>query len=227
MRSQLRHDEVLANAHPAPQGRLKPIVNLISGDQVGSLFQTRDKFEERVSFGPMAATGLAENPAKWTSQKVECLGRHLEQVKASAAPVLLPVPMAALAHSNTALSCDAAVRRTNLCHQEIILELADAAFAGDRIDHLNRVAHLRRHGFNVGIDMRKSCTAPLEGALRILVDYIRIDADMIATEPALESVLLVAKEASITVIAENASWRDGDYLGEMGICAAISPRSDA
>jgi EAL domain-containing protein (putative c-di-GMP-specific phosphodiesterase class I) len=167
------------------------------------------------------------NPAKWLSDQLVRVASATHGQSIGHRPILVPAPLAALAHSNTAVACDAAIRRTSLCQQEICLEFADAAFAGGVTDYVSRVGLLRRHGFRIAIDMRRSWQTPMNDALRLLVDTIRIDARAIDTNPDLVEIVEVADASGILIVAEHAHWRDGEYLADLGIHAASRPKADA
>ena len=104
--------------------------------------------------------------------------------------------------------------------------VALTAFAGDPADCTSRVAHLRRHGFRVSVDMRKSWATPLAEGMRLLIDTLRVDARKLDCED-LADTCEAAASAGILVIAENANWRDADELAGLGISAGIRLRADA
>lgn len=212
---------------PAEKMRLTPVLSLLDGDTHGLLSEAVEEFEERVSFGPAAKPSETPDPAEWLATQLERLARLLADRKNDDRPVIVAAPLTALAHSNTALAADAAIRRTEVCHQEICLEFGDAAFAGDPADVIQRVANLKRRGFRVGVDMRKSCTSPLGDGLRLLLDTLRIDASQLDTDQNLRETVEAARATGVFVIAENAKWRDGDYLESLGVLGATRPLTDA
>lgn len=206
--------------------RFLPVVHLLAGDSLGMAAEEAVEFEERVSFGP--ATVMAEtDPAKWLAERLVRVASAACADGAMARPILVPAPMAALTNVNTAVACDAAVRRTTMCQQEFCLMFSDAAFAADAADSTSRVARLRKAGFRVGIDMRRSWHCALSDGLRLLIDTIRVDADALETSADLQETVMVARESGILVVADNASWRDGDFLEDTGVAGAIAPRTDA
>lgn len=215
-----------SRAEPA-RVRLVPVVHLLAGDMLGMVAEEAVEFEERVSFGPVTGVSADADPAKWLAER---LGRVASAAWADAAtgrPILVPAPMAALAHANTAVACDAAVRRTTMCQQEFCLMFSDTAFAAESVDCTSRVARLRKAGFRVGIDMRNSWHTPLTEGLRLMIDTIRIDADALETSADLQETVMIARECGILIVADNASWRDGDFLEGTGVSGAIAPRTDA
>ena len=153
-------------------------------------------------------------------------GGYAHEFRHDHRPIIVPSPVAALSNPDTALACDMRVRRTSLCQQEFCLEFTDTAFAGDAADCTSRIAHLRRHGFRVSVDMRKSWQTPIAEGMRLLIDTLRVDARKLDDDD-LADACEVAAAAGIMVIAEHASWRDAENFARLGISAAIKPRTDA
>jgi hypothetical protein len=75
--------------------------------------------------------------------------------------------------------------------------------------------------------MRRSWQTPLNDALRLLIDTIRVDARALETNGDLLDLVEVADASGILIVAENAHWRDGEYLANIGVHAATRPRTDA
>jgi len=207
--------------------RLVPVVHLLAGDMLGMAAEEAMEFEERVRFGPVTASAADTDPAKWLADRLSRVASAVWAEGATGRPILVPAPLAALANVNTAVACDAAVRRTTMCQQEFCLMFSDAAFAGETVDCTSRVARLRKAGFRVGIDMRQSWHTTLSEGLRLMIDTIRIDADALETSPDLQDVVMIARESGILVVADNANWRDGEFLEETGVAGAIAPRTDS
>ena len=212
---------------PPPAFRFHSVVHLLSGDSLGQVCESPLTFEERVVFGPRTQPTEVANPAKWLSEQLTRIASATHGQPASLRPILVPAPVTSLAHANTAVACDAAIRRTSLCQQEVCLEFSDSAFAGGVSDYVSRVGHLRRHGFRIAIDMRRSWQTPLNDALRLLIDTIRVDARALETNAELLDLVEVADASGILIVAENAHWRDGEYLANIGVHAATRPRADA
>ena len=227
MRPFPRPNTRLMRTSPAPAVRFKPVMHLLGGDSLGLVADEPVEFEERVSFGPAANDSDAASPAKWMAGRLERVASAACAQEMPHRPILVAAPMAGLADPDTAVACDAAVRRTILCQQEFCLMFSDAAFAGDPADSTSRIARFRRAGFRVGVDMRHSWQAPLSESFRILIDTIRVDADALEASNDLCTVTQVAKSAGILVVADHASWRDGDYLSELGVAGAVAPQTDA
>ncbi len=207
--------------------RFRGVVQLSDGACLGAEAEAQRTFDERVAFGPAASQQPVADPAKWLAGQIRTTAQAASGCAMTRRPILVAAPVAALAHSNTPVACDAAVRQTPLAAQEVCLMFPDTAFAGDAADSTSRIARLRRLGFRAGIDMRKSWQTALNDGLRLLIDMIRIDARLIDGDRNLEDMALAARAAGILVIADHACWRDAGHLGRLGVTAAVSPRSDA
>ncbi|MFN4025581.1 MAG: EAL domain-containing protein [Hyphomonas sp.] len=207
--------------------RFQPVVHLLAGDMLGVAVEEMVEFEERVSFGPVTGKTASMDPAAWLAERLVRVASAIWADGAQGRPILVPAPMAALVDQNTAVACDAAVRRTTLCQQEFCLVFSDAAFSAEDVDSTSRVARLRKHGFRVGIDMRRSWQTGLSDSMRLMIDTIRVDAGEIEQSAELQEIVAVARSAGILVVADNANWRDGSHLGSTGIDGAVAPRCDA
>lgn len=226
MRPFPRPNTSLVQKTQAPAVRFKPVVHLLGGDSLGLVADEPVEFEERVSFGP-ATVARNSTAAEWMAGRLERVASAACSQEIGQRPILVAAPMAGLSDPNTALACDAAVRRTVLCQQEFCLMFTDSAFSGDPADSTARVARLRRAGFRVGVDMRHSWQSPMTDGFRILIDTIRIDAEMLEESAELSELTQLAKAAGILVVADHASWRDGAYLSELGVAGAVAPSADA
>lgn len=207
--------------------RFKPVMHLVYGDCLGLVAEEPAEFEEGVSFGPAASGRPAPGAAEWMAGRLERIASAACAQDMAHRPILVAAPLASLSDPDTALACDAAIRRTILCQQEFCLMFTDAAFAGDPADGTARIARLRKAGFRVGIDMRRSWQTPLSESFRILIDTVRIDAEALETSEALCETVHAARSCGILVVADRASWRDGDYLGHAGVDGAVGPQADA
>lgn len=223
---ELLQTKVVAHSGQKVHLRFHPVMHLLDGTSYGAVCEMSKTFEERVSFGPAAHSAPGPNPAKWLCERLSEVASAAHTFDSRLRPIIVPAPLAALSHANTAVGCDATIRRTSLCQQEICLEFEDTAFAGCKADIVNRVAHFRRHGFRVSIDMRKSWQTPLSEALRLLIDSIRVDARDLEVDDELLDICEMASAAGILVIAENANWRDGEFLTRCGINAGVQIRAD-
>ena len=70
------------------------------------------------------------------------------------------------------------------------------------------------------------CT-PLDPRLRLLLDCVRVDAAKLWTEADLLNRVEAARACGMAVIAENARYRDGEKLADVGIELARAPKVDA
>lgn len=210
--------------------RLIPVMHIQTGETVTLFAETDKRFEERAVFGsasPVAeSAGADASPAHWLADYIEDVAEQAH-CRTLERPVIVGAPIAALSHPDVAAACDAAIRRTRLCPQEICIEVFDAELALPGQDARKGIEALRQVGFRVSLNATRSCEAPLSSALRLLLDNIRIDARHLAYEPKLEQRVEAAHASGMSVIAENASWRDGDYLASMGIEYALRPKTDA
>ena len=227
MRAFPRPNMSLLQPARAPAVRFKPVMHLLGGDSLGLVADEPTEFEERAAFGPVANDNETPGPAKWMAGRLERIASAASAQELPHRPILVAAPMAGLSDPDTAMACDAAMRRTILCQQEFCLMFTDAAFAGDPADSTARVARLRRAGFRVGIDMRRSWQTPLSESFRILIDTIRVDADALEASNELCDAVYAANSGGILVVADHASWRDGDYLNDLGVAGAVAPQTDA
>ena len=223
-------DHQVAPSQPVPvRNRLLPVMHLETGDAVLLFAESEKRFEERAVFGRAAlAAECSEvaSPAQWMAEKVEEVANDAHY-RTTERPVIVPIPMVALIHPDTAMACDAAVARTKLCPQEVCLEVEDAALALPSAQNAqDGIEALRRCGFRVSLNSTRSWQAPLSYSLRVLLDSMRVDARKIETDPELEDRIDAAACAGMLVIAENAYWRDSDYLNSLGIEYGVRMRAD-
>lgn len=223
-------------ANPRPQtataterSRLLPVMHLTSGEAVILFAETEKRFEERAVFGPAVRTAecsVPATPAEWLATRIEAVANDAHN-RTVERPVIVPMPLAALIHPDTAMACDAAIARTRLCPQEICLEIEDAVLslpAGESAQ--SRIEALRRRGFRVSLNASRSWQSPLSQSLRLLLDSLRVDARKIDDEPELQARIEAAAYSGMSVIAENAKWRDCDYLADIGVEYGFRMRAD-
>ena len=211
---------------PAPIVRFEPVLDLATGDALGMAAELPFCFEDGATFGPAHTRKAEANSARWMADRLGDVASVAHDFRQDHRPIIVPAPVAALANPDTALACDARVRRSTFCQQEFCLEFTDTAFAGDPVDCTNRVAHLRRHGFRVSVDMRKSWQTPIAEGMRLLIDTLRVDARNLDCDQLMEACEAAAA-AGILVIAEHANWRDANELSRLGISAGTRLRADA
>ena len=213
------------HARPS-QVRFTPVLNLTSGEPMTLLAETLKPFEERVAFGPAASESEPVSPAAFLAEQLLQIARMAHE-ETDIRPVIVPISMAALIHADTPIACDAAIRRTVLCPQEICFEVNDSTLALPSPEARQGLMALRKLGFRLSLDATRSWQAALSTDLRILLETMRIDSRQIELEPALEERIETASTCGMQIIAEQASWRDGDWLASMGIDYGVRPRADA
>ena len=214
-------------ARGKPLYRFRTVMDLVDGGALGSLCDMSTAFDERVTFSPPNAPSEIACPATWLADRLVDIACAAHGGDPRHRPIIVPAPISALRHVHAPLACDTAVRRTTLCQQEFSLEFQDAAFATNETVDLRFPISFRRRGFRVSLDMRKSWQTKMTDSFRLLIDTIRIDARMLDSEPELLRHCEAASEAGILVIAENAKWRQGPGLANLGIRAAVSPKTDS
>lgn len=224
-------DHQLATKAPLPQrNRLLPVMHLETGDAVLLFADAEKRFEERAVFGRLALAAErseAASPAQWIAEHVESVA-HDAHYRTTERPVIIPIPLAALIHPDTAVACDAAISRTHLCPQEICLEVEDAALALPAAQNAqDGIEALRRCGFRVSLNATRSWQAPLGASLRILLDSVRVDARKLDESEDLLDRIDAAACSGMLVIAENAYWRDTDYLNQIGVEFGFRMKTDA
>ncbi len=215
---------------PLPvRNRLLPVMHLETGEAVLLFADAEKRFEERAVFGRVALAAErsdAASPAEWIAERVEEIA-HDAHFRTTERPVIVPIPLPALLHADTAVACDAAIARTRLLPQEICLEVDSAALAlPSAKEAQDGIERLRRCGFRVSLNATRSWDAPLGHSLRLLLDSLRVDARKIEAEDALQDRIETAAASGMLVIAENAYWRDSHFLGEVGVEYGFRMKSD-
>jgi EAL domain-containing protein (putative c-di-GMP-specific phosphodiesterase class I) len=224
-------DHQHAAQNPAPiRNRLLPVMHLETGDAVLLFAEAEKRFEERAVFGRVAlAAERSEtaSPAEWIAERVEDVAQDAHY-RTTERPVIIPIPMVALIHPDTAVACDAAVSRTHLCPQEICLEVEDAALALPSAQNaIEGIEALRRCGFRVSLNASRSWQAPLSYSLRVLLDSMRVDARKIEADEELQNRIDAAACSGMLVVAENAYWRDTEFLNSVGVEYGFRMKTDA
>lgn len=207
--------------------RFEPVVHLVKGDIVNLIAETPKRYEERVSFGMSGLIAERISPALWLAHEVELAAQAAYREQATARPILLSAPVAAMMHPDTPMACDAAAARSKICPQEICIEVDDSSLAQSRDDVRKSIEALRRRGFRVGINATRSWCTPLDTSLRLMLDCVRIDANKLWTAEDLMGRVDAAVACGMAVIAENANYRDGDELAAIGVELGVRPRADA
>ncbi len=221
------HAVLRSQTHNASGLRFLPIFHLLSGDPMGQACTIARPFEDTVRFGPVTGAQSNNNSVDWLTQQLSKVASATHGQTDHHRPILLPTPASCFENAETASACDATIGRTSLCQQEICLEFSDSALVGSAKSAAQRVQLLRSHGFRVAIDMTKSWQSKMDDSMRLLIDTIRVDANMLDDSPELVEQIEYAAAGGVLIVAENARWRDGEYLSEIGVNCAISPRADA
>jgi len=223
---ELLQTKIVAHSGQKVHLRFQPVMHVQDGSSYGAVCELSRQYEERVRFGPAISATTDDNPAKWLTDRLLEVASAAHSSDNRLRPIIVPAPSAALFDDNTAIGCDAVIRRTTLCQQEISLEFQDSAFAEGNRDVVHHVSNLRKRGFRVAIDMRKTWKTELRNGLGLLVDSIRVDASELCENEQLMDLCESASAAGILVIADQANWRDGDFLERIGVKAGVRMQSD-
>ena len=223
---ELLQTKIVAHSGQKVHLRFQPVMHVQDGSSYGAVCEMSRQYKERVRFGPAAKTTTENGPAKWLADRLLEVASAAHDADHRLRPILVPAPTAALFDDNTAIGCDAVIRRTTLCQQEISLEFQDSAFAEGNQDVIHCVANLRKRGFRVAIDMRKTWKTQLRDGLGLLVDSIRVDARELSDNEQLMDLCESVGTAGILVIADQANWRDGEFLERIGVKAGVRMQSD-
>lgn len=207
-----------------PNLRTRVIRQLSDGTAVGLAADLRRDFEDTPLFGNIKPMASAGNPAKWLANQITQLGRHLAFDER---PIILPSPLTALAHSQTAKTCVDAADALHLCQQEICLEFKDEAFAGESYDSTSRLTRLKSAGFRVGADISRSFNSQFTETDFLLLDTLKVSVSALHQDNKLRETIEVAAQMGTMVIATDAKWRDAEMLAYHGVYCAIEPKADA
>lgn len=207
--------------------RFEPVVNLVRGDIVNLIASTPKRYEEFVFFGPSATLGEVQSPAAWLADTIESVARAGRDEPAHSRPILIEAPIAAMMHPDTPMACEAAAARSRILPQEICIEVTDASLSQSKEDITRSIEALRRKGFRVGINATRSWCTPLDTGLRLMLDCVRIDTRELWRCADLMNRVEAAASCGMAVIAENARYRDGDDLAELGVDLGVRPVADA
>ncbi len=217
-----------ANAHPRPLVRFNDVVDLTTGEAVLAVAETNRSFEDGTGFGP-AARLFAEDPQPhlWFADLLEDIAAAALLLERRERPLIAAAPPAALSAATFSEACDTAMARTKLCPQEIAIEAADAALASGRVDPCVWIAALRKRGFRVAIDARRTWSTALARVSWLMVDSIRVDARTVWSDGALQDYCGAASEAGVSIIADRPKWREADALASLGIRYGCRPAADS
>ena len=110
-----------------PQIRAHNCIHLCSGDTVGAIVEYGQNFEDTPIVFPSGNELIQTSPSDWVGEKILDVAAMCETIECNERPLVMPVPAMVLADPLTLDACIKATAQTRLCHQEISLELTDAA----------------------------------------------------------------------------------------------------
>lgn len=210
------------------QLRTEPCFHLPTGDTVGAFVQSAHAFNDQAS---SFLTGTSQQRVKvedWLYDQITTLDVYCQALTMVARPLMLPVPDVSLNYTGSLLeTCLHAVAQTQFCPQELSLELSSAAVISNPQQALDFVHAFRRNGFRVSIDARQNWQLEMSPMTWLMIDSLRIEARQIATCAHLDVLIDTAADAGVVIVAENAKWREADYLASLGVLYALSPKADA
>jgi hypothetical protein len=219
-------NETAPVAQRQPKLRFRPIVRLEDGAAFGMHAEADIAFED--TFTSRHLTGAAlPSCAGWLGDLIERTARLAHDSSHPHRPISITAPMAALADPDAPMAAEAGVLRSKLLPQEIRIDFMDASIVAMEDLALDRLDAFRRRGFRVGLDARKSWRTPMGARARMTFEAVRLDPSRCEALDIPLSRLEVANADGVALIAENIHWRDADKLAEIGICFAMSPRSDS
>ena len=217
-----------AKPETSPQLRVHPAIHLCSGDMVGAFAEHATAFDDtpRFSLGQVDLSSQT-TPAKWLAEKILDLASYCDLTGITERPIIMPVPAAVLNDTGHVEAAVLAMAQTRLCHQEISFELTDAAITNSTDQAESFIRNCRKRGFRVSIDARTSQSMSLKPGMWLMIDSLRINADSICQEDALDEQIEIASQAGVAIIAQSPLWRECDYLASLGIDYGLKPRTDA
>ncbi len=209
-----------------PRLRFKPIVRLADGAAYGLQAETDIAFED--TFRPRHLSDAhLPSAAAWLGDLIERAARLAQDADFRLRPISISAPMAALSDPDTPMACEAGVLRSKLLPQEFRIDFCDASVSGLEDLAMDRVDAVRKRGFRVGLDARRSWRTPMNARARMTFEAVRLDPYALEALDIPMSRLEVASADGVALIADNVHWRDAEKLAESGINFAITPRMDS
>jgi hypothetical protein len=209
-----------------PRLRFKPVVRLADGASHGLQVETDIAFED--TFRPRHLTDAAlPSPAAWLGDLIERAARLAQDTDFRQRPIAISAPLAALADPDTPMACEAGALRAGMLPQEFRIDFCDASVSGLEDLAMDRVDAVRKRGFRVGLDARKSWRTPMNARARMTFEAVRLDPFALDAQDIPMSRLEVASADGVALIADNVHWRDADKLAESGINFGLSPKMDS
>jgi hypothetical protein len=213
-------------AERAPRLRFKPVVRLADGASHGLQVETDTKFED--TFRPRhLSDAQLPSAAAWLGDLIERAGRLAQDTDFRQRPIVIPAPMAALADPDCAMACEAGALRAGMLPQEFRIDFCDASVSNLEDMAMDRLDAVRKRGFRVGLDARKTWRTPMNARARMTFEAVRLDPFSLDAQDIPVSRLEVASADGVALVADNAHWRDADKLAESGINYALSPKIDS
>lgn len=209
-----------------PRLRLRPVMRLEDGAAFGMHVETEFNFEDTCRPHHMN-DGAHPSSAAWLGDVIERAARMAHETGCTPRPLSITAPMAALSDPDTAMAAEAGARRTNILPQEIRIDFIDASVVALEDLALDKLDAIRARGFRIGLDARRGWRTPMGARARMTFEAIRLDARTLQELDIPMSRLEVAAAEGLALIAENAAWRDGPALANVGIHFGMAPRSDA
>ena len=209
-----------------PRLRFQPIVRLADGAAYGLQAETDIAFED--TFRPRHLSDAhLPSAAAWLGDLIERAARLAQDADFRQRPISISAPMAALADPDTPMACEAGVLRSKLLPQEFRIDFCDASVSGLEDLAMDRVDAVRKRGFRVGLDARRSWRTPMNARARMTFEAVRLDPYALEALDIPMSRLEVASADGVALIADNVHWRDTERLAESGINFATTPRMDS
>ena len=208
--------------------RASECYHLMTGDTVGAFVKYAHRFDESVAAMFSASPKTNRSVCDWMHDQILHMDVYCRSLTFIERPLIMPAPDVSLSCVGTLVeACLHAVAQTRFCPQEISLEISSSVIEGNRQEALLFMNAFRRNGFRVSIDARRCWKADLSPSSWLLVDTLRFDASLLDTCQALEEMISIAAEAGVAIVAENAKWRDAEYLHSIGVAYALKPKADA
>lgn len=222
-----RTSQRVPSAPPQSALRLVPVIHLETGDIVAQLLESEREPGDQVRFGALADQGPGDCPLNKFRSLIEDAAARARLLESWSRPLHVSVPLSVLDHPDLASACVAAASRSQLCPQELCLDIPDGAFLDRHRDGFGVVRELRAVGLRVGIDATRSWDAPLTPGLKMLLDSVSVQFHLFERSPALQKAVSDASSSGMVVMAHGAKWRDSQWLAGAGITLAIRPGTDS
>lgn len=209
-----------------PRLRFQPVVRLADGAAFGLNVETDIGFED--TFRPRHLSDAAHpSVAAWLGDLIERAANLAQDGDYSQRPIAILAPMAALADPDTPMACEAGARRSKLLPQEFRIDFTDGSVSELEDLALDRIDAVRRCGFRVGLDARRSWRTPMNGRARMTFEAVRVDPMALHSMDIPMSRLEVTAAEGVALIAEGVHWRDAAKLADAGIAYAVAPKADS